>query len=110
MKGSHILMAIGLAGVLGIGAWYVYLQKAPLPAASGDSSMTNRRGLELPTGKSKEAAAPKPAEKPAEAPKPTEAPKPAEGAAPTETPKPAEGAAPTEAPEPAGDAPTPTAQ
>ncbi len=72
MKPVHILGAIGVVGILVMGAWYMYMQQAPLPAAEAGGGMTDSRGLAAPIGTS--AAKPKPKAKAPEAPKAPAAP------------------------------------
>lgn len=82
MKPIHILGAIGVLGILAMGAWFMYMQQAPLPAAGAkDSAATGQRGLPLPTGTSPKVA-PKPAPEAPKAPAVDPATAPAAPAAP----------------------------
>ena len=55
MKASQIVGVVGFLAILGVGAWYLYLQSAPLPAAEGDSKMTDQRGLKNQPASTKKA-------------------------------------------------------
>ncbi len=57
MKPVQIIGAIGVVAILAMGAWYMYMQQAPLPEAAEHGGVNTERGLKIPaaTGAAKPA-------------------------------------------------------